>query len=282
MTRPRMSLIYAMILIMAAFLGACGEDDSGSGSGDGSDAGRGSSTTDTGGTGGTDLGAMTDSGGGGGTGGTCGTATPCGGNADCGSGEFCNGGCCATTGGGGGGGGTGGGEACGDLTFEGECDGTTAAWCDTDSDTRQSVDCATFYPETPGTCTFVSDDLGYWCAVSEGGTCIFQGDEGPIPAPCLGDGAACVLGTADATCTNGVGACTEDGECLGEKYVLACDGGQAIAYDCAETGGTCTETGCADQGDGGPCGEGAFGDGTNSTCATGFVCNGEDGVCEAE
>ena len=46
---------------------------------------------------------------------------------------------------------------CGDLTFEGECDGTVARWCD--DHVVQTQDCA----DSGEVCGFVDDDTGFFC-----------------------------------------------------------------------------------------------------------------------
>ena len=48
-------------------------------------------------------------------------------------------------------------DACGDITFEGECQGDTAVWCN--SGALQSLDCSA----AGKGCGFVSDEVGYYC-----------------------------------------------------------------------------------------------------------------------
>jgi hypothetical protein len=48
---------------------------------------------------------------------------------------------------------------CGDVTYEGSCDGDTAVWCSNDGELR-SLDCG----DRGEVCTWVNNDIGYYCA----------------------------------------------------------------------------------------------------------------------
>ena len=48
---------------------------------------------------------------------------------------------------------------CGDVTYEGTCEGDTAVWCSNDGELR-SLDCG----DQGQVCTFVNNDIGYYCA----------------------------------------------------------------------------------------------------------------------
>ncbi len=60
------------------------------------------------------------------------------------------------------GGGGGGGSGCGDLTYEGLCDGATARWCDREG-RRRSEDCGA------DGCGWVNAEIGYFCGGSGDG-----------------------------------------------------------------------------------------------------------------
>jgi hypothetical protein len=246
--------------------------------------GSGDDTGET--TGGTDAGSDTsgegevaeeDTGGGG----LCGEATPCRGNSSCTDEEYCSAGCCAPrttvdpdTGGGG--------EACGDVTFQGECQGNTAVWCD--EGTLGRVDCTGFVPEgNTGTCEFINDDFGFWCTTAENDPCYFTGDDGPVTFLCAGDDPACVLSTEGSACLTNIGTCSDDDEgCYDDTNILlGCGQEQPILYNCDSNGGTCDDGGddpiCVDIPEAEECIDGLL------ECADGLACEGqtdtEPGTC---
>lgn len=173
-------------------------------------------------------------------------------------------------------------EACGDLTFQGECSQDVVRWCDTESDTAQEVDCSTFYGEgVDAVCEEISESFGFWCSVAEGGPCLFQIEEDVVPASCE-DGGICALDAEGATCVAADGlTCTADdeGACVDGLHVLLCDPetGLFIGWACSTE---CTDTGCAGQLEGDPCTPDEEGD-VVLTCAEGLTCGEESGVCEA-
>ena len=178
---------------------------------------------------------------------------------------------------------------CGDVTFQGECDGTIVRWCDNGS--LSEIDCATdFFQEgQTGSCELFTDDFGYFCAAAPGDICLSQGN----PLLCAGDGpAGCSIN--DFTTAEG-SACVafetdcvspEDPEadfpayCEGDLAVVGCNVDQPIAYNCESFTGTCAEGACVNVQPGGPCFDGG------PTCAPGLTCEGESdtslGECTGE
>jgi hypothetical protein len=272
------TLVLRAFAISALLLVACGDEttnvpaDTGGGGGGGeTDA----STTDTGGA--TDAGGESDAA-------VCESGVECARIADCASaglaGAVCQDGCCIEgTGGGGGTDAGGGGEPCGEVTFQGECDGTIVRWCDTESDTLGEVDCADFYGATPGTCAWFGDDFGFWCGVEGSGSCIT--DDGSIALCASAEDAACVVTgpTPDEvafTCAEpGLGACDSEAfdaaYCEGNNLVASCTVVQPLVFDCTSFGGTCADGTCVGATEGSICTEDSI------LCAEGLECVGTEG-----
>jgi len=274
------SLIPLALLSLLLFAIGCGssDDSDGNGGSETDDNDRGTTSRDTG-LGGQDDAATADTGSGGGA---CGAATPCSGNNDCAEDEYCNVGCCAERTGGGetdtGGGGSG--VPCGELTYEGECEGTTVRWCQDGN--AEEIDCATMYPaeSATGSCEHISEEFGYWCAVQPGDTCVYSSNGELIIAFCTGTEPACILSGATQNCRENIGACTEadEGTCDDNGIlIVGCAEGQPVGFDCVIDGGSCATDRCIDQGAGGICG--TIGD-VEFTCADGLTCGTESGTCE--
>ena len=192
---------------------------------------------------------------------------------DCGAGFTCVDGCCQeSTTDPGGGGGTG--EPCGDVTFQGECQGSTVVWCDNGS--LAQIDCATeFVPGVAAECQFFDDEFGYYCALPVGETCLVDFGQGPQPLLCAGTDAGCMLSAEAATCTEGVGPCDAStfpetgGACVGDIFALICSVSQPVGYDCGALGGGCSDASCVELPIGAPCDtEGQL------NCADGLTCEG--------
>jgi hypothetical protein len=176
---------------------------------------------------------------------------------------------------------------CGDITFQGECDGTLVRWCDEGS--LREIDCATFYQDgQTGSCELFTDDFGYFCAVQAGEICLSEGNvlfcAGDDPTGCAisdlttPDGSSCVPFEAD--CVVPEGETPFAAYCEGDFAVVSCTVDQPVAYDCAAFTGTCAEGVCVNVQPGGPCFE------NGPTCAAGLTCEGESdtslGVCTGE
>lgn len=182
-------------------------------------------------------------------------------------------------------------QDCGDITFQGECEGTVVRWCgedDVGNEALQEIDCATFFEGgQTGTCEEFTADFGFFCAAAIGDSCLSQGGTllcaGTDPAGCLisdltvADGSACTVFEADC-------AITDDGEfteyCEGDHAVIDCNVDQPVAFDCAAFTGSCSEGACVDVQPGGPCWDGG------PSCAAGLNCEGESdeslGTCTGE
>jgi hypothetical protein len=203
----------------------------------------------------------------------CGEATPCGTNSDCASDEYCDNGCCA--------------EAtiipnpeeeCGDIDYEGICDGDIVRWCD---DGLLEVDCSTYFDgldvSVTSTCTYVGAGFGYWCAVSPGDECLFDDGDGVNFHACAGTEPACVMTTAGSECVENGGTCDESvvGYCNNDWLVVDCFVVQPAVWDCASAGGFCNEEAglCSGIPEGEECEEGLL------ECAEGLSC--DDGTCAA-
>jgi|GEM_PF-935412 len=198
-----------------------------------------------------------------GCGGSCGA---------CAAGEECDatGQCAAITG-------------CGDVSFEGECQGTVVTWCEAGS--LNSFDCA----DENKVCGF-TEGLGFTCVADS--TCIPQCDGKACgDDACGGSCGSC----ADGELCNASGQCeaetecgtvTYEGECQGDTVVW-CDNGTLKTYDCTTQNKTCgfqapagytcvdnvcdpdcTNKQCGDDGCGGSCG----------TCGDDQVCLGSECV----
>lgn len=177
---------------------------------------------------------------------------------------------------------------CGDITFQGECEGTVVRWCDPD-DGLQEIDCATefFDGGQTGSCEEFTADFGFFCAAAIGDVCLRQGGSllcgGTDPAGCVitdletPDGSACTVFEADCVSPEG-----DDfpGYCEGDLAVFGCNVDQPFAFDCAAFTGSCSDGNCIDIQPGGPCWE------DGPTCAGGLTCEGETdeslGTCTGE
>jgi len=269
--------ILSLLAIATLALAACGDDATNVPADTGGTGGADTGTEDTGATGDTTGGEDA-------TGGTCESGVECARIADCASaglaGAVCQEGCCVDGGGGGTDAGTGG-EPCGDVTFQGECDGATVRWCDDSTDTLGEVDCATFYEGVPGTCAWFGDDFGYWCGVEGAGSCLAP--DGSIALCASAEDAGCVVAGPTPedltfTCAEpGIGTC--DGEtfdaayCEGDLLVAQCTVVQPLVFDCTTFGGTCADGACVGATEGSAC------DGETIVCADGFDCvEGESGA----
>lgn len=168
---------------------------------------------------------------------------------------------------------------CGDITFQGQCDGAVLSFC---SDAQLvALDCATeYFPTdvTAGICAEIDTAYGFDCALPTGSPCVFDSAGGSIPTFCAEPSDACVIdfsNDAGFVCTAGFAACTEasPGEdyapsCAGDALYLDClSGAQPVAIDCGSVGGTCADAACV-VGEGIGCDEDLF------RCGTGFVCEG--------
>ncbi len=176
-------------------------------------------------------------------------------------------------------------EDCGDVTFQGECDGSLVRWCQDGA--LEEIDCAGFFEGAEGTCEFFTEDFGYFCAAPEGFVCFGQqtalcGGEGE--SGCLVSDVASETGSA---CTGFEAACTtpEDPNaefpayCEGDIAVFSCNVNQPTGLDCAAMGGSCDAGGCVNLQPGAGCVDGLL------ECANGLECVGEAdqlGVCEGE
>lgn len=272
------SLIPLALLSLFFLTIGCGTSDDGDGNGGNEgngNADRGSTERDTGG--GTDDAATADTGSGGGA---CGAATPCSANSDCAEDEYCNVGCCAERTGGTEDTGGGSGVPCGELTYEGECDGETVRWCQDGN--AEEADCTAMFPAeaATGTCEYISAEFGYWCAVQPEDTCVFSSGDQVIVAFCTGTEPGCILSGAAQACRENIGACTEadEGACDDNGIlIVGCSEGQPVGFDCVIDGGSCSTDRCIDQGVGGVCGTVGS---VEFTCAADLTCSPDTGLCE--
>jgi MYXO-CTERM domain-containing protein len=172
----------------------------------------------------------------------------------------------------------------GNLTEEGECDGTDAIFCGQDGNVVR-IPCAALFDGAPvGTCE-VYPAFGSWCAFSDGDACGFQAENGNQFFACATDTSGCVNGV----CTPNVGACTPSAN--GQQQPLTCANdtqvntgcapwAQSVILGCGE-GLTCEGAGvCSGASEGGQCLTGVV------ECADGLSCQGENaanqtpGTCE--
>ncbi len=128
-------------------------------------------------------------------------------------------------------------EGCGDITYEGCCDGETLTWCENGG--LETIDCeAVGNPK----CGWATGDGFYNCATDGS-----PDPSGAFPMSCEGGGSACTpecsgKACGDDGCGGGCGTCgtgslcTNDGQCV-----------EVCQADC--TGKTCGDNGC-----GGSCG----------------------------
>jgi len=165
--------------------------------------------------------------------------------------------------------------ACGAVTFEGECNGTTLLYCDDQATPEEliTVDCTTEL-DTAATCIIVSPKYGADCAAATGHECIFVDENSDlIQGFCQGTGAGCVETATTSRCVTNE-ACVEAdiATCRGDRAVLDCNNGQPWLEDCVSFGGTCGNGVCIGIPQGGFCGDGL-------ECAAGLECN-DEGECD--
>ncbi len=176
-------------------------------------------------------------------------------------------------------------SGCGDVTFEGQCEGTVVVWCD--GGTLNSFDCA----DEAKVCGY-TEGIGFQCVADS--TCIPQcvgkacGDDA-----CGGSCGSCPTGEL---CNSGgqceaeteCGTVTYEGECQGDTVVW-CDNGALKSYDCttqdktcgyqAPAGYTCVEASCTPDCVDKACGDDGCG-GSCGSCDAGEACT--DGTCVGE
>jgi hypothetical protein len=166
---------------------------------------------------------------------------------------------------------TSGGGGCGNIDFEGVCDGDIMTYCN--EGTVETVDCG-----ADGlSCTYIAEGYGHDCATAPGADCYLESEQGVMLMLCSGTQAACVFeGETKATCQENIATCgNEQPLCAGNVLVLPCDveiDVQALGFDCVSDGGTCA----AAEGDSAAR---CVGLAEGSTCnAEGFICA-EELVC---
>jgi hypothetical protein len=248
--------LFACMLVIPA----CGDDTSEPNVNDGSaDA----STTDTG-NGGVDTIDTPDAD-------SC--EVPCTSTQECAAtGGVCVDGCCeASTGGPDAGSDTSTGTPCGDIDFLGECDGDIVRWCDNGS--LAEINCASeFVPGLPASCEFISDDLGFYCALPPTSECVtVNANNQPVPLLCFGTEPACELRGDTTACVENVGTCVQEGfatQCFGDFLATGCNIVQPIGIQCTNFGGTCDTDACVGIGEGEEC------DADQLQCGAGLVCEG--------
>lgn len=128
---------------------------------------------------------------------------------------------------------------CGDVTFEGMCEGTMLKYCDPDEGVVE-IDC-TDVQDATGTCIDIPD-YGSDCAVAVGDSCFDV--EGEYHLFCDGTNTACIWEADGYTCKDNAVAQPCDSEtfepsCDGNLYTYDCLYGQPIAVDCVAIGGLC-------------------------------------------
>jgi len=134
---------------------------------------------------------------------------------------------------------------CGSITDLGACSGTELEYCDTSTNSVQSVDCSTYVSGEPLGCTNYGSANGAFCSVPDNQNCIFQyqesdGGMGQEAFPCSNTTSACVIDVAQntGTCTAGIGSCNGTAPfCAGSNLVVNCQFGEDIAFNCL--GGSC-------------------------------------------
>lgn len=148
--------------------------------------------------------------------------------------------------------------SCGELDYQGACDGTTLQFCDTEGPV--DVDCSevTSASGEAMTCGFLDDEIGYNC-VPEGftGGCGDETPEGRCEGDVLtycasqqsGEVVTVDCGATEQTCavatdnvagcaepgTEGCGAVTFEGQCDGDVLTY-CDASSVVVVDCSDTG----------------------------------------------
>ena len=164
-------------------------------------------------------------------------------------------------------------QGCGDVTFQGECDGTVVRYCVEDTELVEE-DCADVAENF--TCGYISEDFGNYCVLPAGDSCLVDLGEGAQPWFCAGTEPGCIIGAGgESACTENVGTCdpaVEDAACVGDMLVQACLETQPFGIDCAALGGTCGEAQCSGLPVDSICAEDLL------NCAEGLTCN-DEGVC---
>lgn len=165
-------------------------------------------------------------------------------------------------------------QDCGNVTFAGECVGTTLRYCD--ANMLVEYDCTVEYSAN-STCETFNMTYGSNCASAVGETCFYDDGAGGLEiTPCQGTNAGCLENDTDAVCTENLGACTaaDNGTCRNGRLIVECfEFLQPHMLDCPALGGTCQTDRCADVPVGGFC------DDTNAFCAAGLSCVND--VCSA-
>jgi hypothetical protein len=145
-----------------------------------------------------------------------------------------------------------GGVPCGDVGRDQQCNGTSVEFCDPDTNSLVTYDCAAA-PFGSATCDTVNAGWGVDCVEPAAGPCFFLNDADPPTSPiaaCSGANPGCTITGADtSTCVNTASACSTatQGTCIGTSYVFGCEflgnqdavDGQPLLGDCAVLGGTC-------------------------------------------
>jgi len=150
--------------------------------------------------------------------------------------------------------------SCGDLTFEGECNGATLRYCGDEGPVE--VDCSAGQDANgqPLACHLVSSDYGYDCIeasftggcgdISAEGSCAdavlsyceSQESGNVVTVACADDGLVCVVTEGTADCVpagaSGCGNVTASGTCDGATAVY-CQDYAVVSQDCGATGEVC-------------------------------------------
>ncbi len=157
-------------------------------------------------------------------------------------------------------------DGCGPVTHFGECNGATLAYCEgegTPAARVVTVDCASVFPGSMGTCDLVNATHGNDCVVLTGEVCEFADELArPVYALCDGTAPGCIYEetSREAVCRSDVGPCTPPTP--GQTYAPTCNGGvlafdcrigQPIGYDCEGAGGTCARGTCTSLPEGARC-----------------------------
>ena len=164
-----------------------------------------------------------------------------------------------------------GGDACGDLTYQGECVGDTLRFCN--SGQIVELDCPVLI-DPLSTCAEVTPEYGFDCVMPSGENCGFDTLGGLFVAFCDGTAPGCAQVSDGFVCVEDVGPCAaeEIGRCIGDFFVADCVVNQPFVLHCSDHGGICeAEVGCVDIVEGGVC------DGQLLQCADGLSCT--NGAC---
>ena len=173
------------------------------------------------------------------------------------------------------GGDTSGGGACGNIDFEGVCEGTVLTYCAEGA--LEIIDCA----DDGLDCAYIAPGYGNGCAAAPQADCYLEDEQGVLLMLCTGTDAACVFESEDkATCRENVYGCgNTEYLCSGDLLVLPCDveiDVQALAFECPADGGTCAgaegdkSARCIGLVEGSVC------DSDNFICGDGLVCGDVD------